>query len=74
MAKTTEPGGRRATTELRLGLSARGWSFPGGDEDDDAVTLWIAVGDRSYTVRVPIWIAEDGELAVGLPLVEQVPA
>lgn len=55
----------------------RRWSFPGGDDDAESLTLYIVTaaidgGDRQYEVRLPLNVADDGELIVGAPQATEV--
>ena len=55
--------------EARPTLDKR-WTFPGGDEDDDAVTLYIRVRADDgavfgYDVRIPINADAAGVLKIG---------
>lgn len=63
--------------ELRLHPGpGRTWMNPGGEMDDDALTLYIATfgaeGGGQYEVRVPMIVAPDGGLKIGRIKVTQV--
>lgn len=52
------------------GPDARRWTFPGGEEDDDSVTLHIVTfaqdgSSRSWSVQVPLVVDDLGELVDG---------
>lgn len=60
-----------AAAELVLALPPRGrrWVIPGGDETDDAVTLYVITTpdtglSRRYRVTLPLEVDEDGVLTV----------
>jgi hypothetical protein len=53
----------------------RGWSIPGGENDDDSTTLYIATSydgeGRRYTLTIPLSVGEGAQLIVGKPVVEE---
>jgi hypothetical protein len=51
---------------------SREWSFPGGDETDDEVILYIVTPGRSWEVHVPMIVGDDAELTSAEPTIVEI--
>lgn len=54
--------------------ASRRWMSPGGEDDDESMTIWIIAGaekQRRYTIRLPLHVNDEAELTMGEPEVSE---